>query len=377
MTRRDMSRILAGVANCANPAAGVAQLAARERNTSRILAMDVGASTQDILLYEEGWPVENCVKLVLPSWTRVLARRIERATREGQPIFLTGNLMGGGPCVSAMKRHLRAGYKVYATSHAAKTVRDNLDQVRELGIEIVQEPPDDEGLLTLRTRDVDLDTLRNMLVPFGVELPSTVAIAVQDHGEALTTSQRRFRFQHWRAFVEGGGDLRDLIYDEVPPYLTRMRAVQEDAPGALMMDTGAAAIWGALQDPGVAAHQEQGLVVVNVGNAHTVGVLLQDGHIWGLFEHHTALMSAEKLADVVARLRAGALSNDEVFADNGHGAFVHPDCPEGFPFVAVTGPHRAMAAPLDYYMAVPYGDMMLSGCFGLVAATKALLEHAS
>jgi len=106
-------------------------------------------------------------------------------------------------------------------------------------------------------------------------------------------------------------------------------------------------------------------------------VLLQDGHIWGLFEHHTALMSAEKLADVVARLRAGALSNDEVFADNGHGAFVHPDCPEGFPFVAVTGPHRAMAAPLDYYMAVPYGDMMLSGCFGLVAATKALLEHAS
>jgi len=33
-----------------------------------------------------------------------------------------------------------------------------------------------------------------------------------------------------------------------------------------------------------------------------------------------------------------------------------------------------MAAPLGYYMAVPHGDMMLSGCFGLVAATKALLE---
>lgn len=354
-----------------------------KRDISRILAIDVGAGTQDILLYEEGQPVENCVKLVLPSWTRVLARRIERATRAGRPVFLTGNLMGGGPCVSAMKRHLRAGYRVYATPRAAQTVRDNLDQVRELGIEIVypkghrQEPPDEEGLLTLRTRDVDLETLRNMLAPFGVELPSTVAVAVQDHGETLTTSQRRFRFQHWREFVEGGGDLLNLIYDGVPPYLTRMKAVQKDAPGALVMDTSAAAIWGALQDPRVAEHQGEGLVVVNVGNQHTVGVLLRDDRVWGLFEHHTVLMTAEKLADVVVRLRAGMLSNDEVFADNGHGAFVHPDCPEGFRFVAVTGPHRDMAAPLGYYMAVPYGDMMLSGCFGLVAATKALLEEGS
>jgi len=346
-----------------------------KRDTSRILTIDVGAGTQDILLYEEGQPMENCIKLVLPSWTRVLGRSIERATKEGRPAFLTGNLMGGGPCVSAMKRHIQAGYRVYATPRAAKTERDNLDQVRELGIEIVQGPPGDEGLLTLRTRDVDLETLRSMLAPFGMELPDTVAIAVQDHGETLTGSQRRFRFQHWRGFVEEGGDLLDLIYDEVPSYLTRMRAVQEDAPGALMMDTSAAAIWGALQDPKVAAHEEEGLIALNVGNVHTVGVLLQDERIWGLFEHHTVLMSTEKLADYVARLRRGALSNDEVFADKGHGAFVHPDCPETSQFVAVTGPNRALAAPLGYYMAIPHGDMMLSGCFGLVAATKTLRER--
>jgi uncharacterized protein (DUF1786 family) len=159
-----------------------------------------------------------------------------------------------------------------------------------------------------------------------------------------------------------------------------MKAVQEDAPGALMMDTGSAAIWGALQDPTVAAQQEEGLVVVNVGNQHTVAVLLQDARIWGLFEHHTVLMSTEKLADHVDRLRSGKLFSDEVFGDNGHGAVVHPDHPQAaltqgaFEFVAVTGPRRAMAAPLRYYMAVPHGDMMLSGCFGLVAATRALLE---
>ena len=348
------------------------------RDTSHILAIDVGAGTQDILIYQEGQPVENSVKLVLPSWTTILARRIKQATGEGQPVFLTGSLMGGGPCASAMRRHVRTGYSVYATPRAAKTVRDNLDQVREQGIEIVEAPPDDEGLLTLRTRDVDLEALGDALAPFGVELPDTVAIAVQDHGETLTSSQRHFRFLHWREFVEGEGDIVRLIYDEVPPYLTRMRAVQEDVPGALMMDTGAAAIWGALQDPKVAAHREEGLVVVNVGNQHTVGVLLQEGRTWGLFEHHTVLMSPDKLADHVTRLRAGTLSNDEVFADNGHGSTIHPDCPQGFHFVAVTGPQRAMATPMGYYMAVPHGDMMLSGCFGLVAAARALLtERAS
>jgi uncharacterized protein (DUF1786 family) len=319
--------------------------------------------------------------MVLPSWTTVLAQQIARATQVGRPVFLTGNLMGGGPCVSAMKRHIRAGHRVYATPLAAKTVRDNPDQVRELGIEIVEAPPPmGDGLVTLRTRDVDLDALRAMLSPLKVELPETVSIAVQDHGETLTTSQRRFRFRHWQEFVEEGGNLLRLIYEEVPPYLTRMKAVQEDAPGAFMMDTGSAAIWGALQDPQVAAHREEGLVVVNVGNQHTVAVLLQGVRICGLFEHHTVLMSTEKLADHVDRLVSGQLLNDEVFADNGHGAVVHPDhcrttvAQGAFQFVAVTGPRRAMAAPLDYYMAVPHGDMMLSGCFGLVAATRALLE---
>ena len=132
----------------------------------RILAIDVGAGTQDILLWQADQPMENNVKLVLPSWTTVLARRVKQATREGRPIFLTGNLMGGGPVVSAMKRHLQAGFPVYATPRAALTIRDNLDQVRERGYTIGEEgPPDVPDLLTLRTRDVDLDALANAMAP--------------------------------------------------------------------------------------------------------------------------------------------------------------------------------------------------------------------
>ncbi|MBN1979150.1 MAG: DUF1786 domain-containing protein [Anaerolineae bacterium] len=348
-------------------------------NPDRILAVDVGAGTQDILLWEDGQPMENNVKLVLPSWTAVLARQVKRATQEGQPVFLTGNLMGGGPLVGAMKRHLQAGYAVYATPRAALTVRDNLDQVRERGYTIVEEPPDAPDLLTLRARDVDLDALAGALAPFGVAVPGTVAVAVQDHGECLEGSNRAFRFGLWREFVEGGGKLLDLVYREPPACYTRMLAVQQDVPGAILMDTGPAALWGILEDERAAAHRGRGFILVNLGNQHTLGVLLQGDRILGLFEHHTVLMTptegrSNKLHGLVEKLRAGTLTNAEVFDDHGHGAFIGPDYVpgEGFDFVAVTGPQRHLAAGLGYYPAAPYGDMMLTGSFGLVAATRAL-----
>ena len=341
----------------------------------RILAIDVGAGTQDILLWEAGRPMENNVKLVLPSWTTILARRVEQATRTGRPLFLTGNLMGGGPVVGAMKRHLRAGYPVTITPRAALTIRDNLNQVRERGYTITEEPPDMPDLVTLHTRDVDLAALADALAPFGVAIPETVAVAVQDHGECLEGSNRQFRFQLWREFVEGGGEILDLAYPEPPPCYTRMQAVQHDAPGAVLMDTGPAALWGILEDGHVAAHGDEGFIAVNVGNQHTLGVLLRGERILGLFEHHTVLMSTEKLLQLVDRLRAGTLGDEEVFADNGHGAFIRPDYSpgRGFDFVAVTGPQRHLAAGPGYYFAVPYGDMMLTGCFGLVTATRRLM----
>ena len=338
----------------------------------KILAIDVGAGTQDILLHESDKTVENCVKMVLPSQTTIVAGRIRQATSRGEDVFLTGNLMGGGPCVSALKKHLRAGLAVYATPLAAKTIRDNPREVEAMGVQIVEEAPAEA--LTIGTGDIDLSTLGRALALFDIELPQHYAIAVQDHGETLEGSQRRFRFQQWKRFVEQGGRIVELAYVEVPAHLTRMKAVQTDAPGAMLMDTGSAAIWGALCDESVAVHQEDGLVIINVGNQHTIGVLLRWERVWGLFEHHTVLMDPDKLAAYVDSLREGTLTNDEVYGDNGHGAYVHPDYPgDGtFRFVAVTGPNRGMAAGMGYYMAVPYGDMMMTGAFGLVAAARRL-----
>ena len=339
----------------------------------KILAIDIGSGTQDILIYEEGKPMENCVQMVLPSPTRIIAQKIFQATASRKSIFLSGNTMGGGPCSSAVEKHLRLGLKVYATELAALTFQDNLDEVRKRGIRITRRPP--MGAKEIHLCDVDLFSLRKALRPFGVSFPSVYAVAVQDHGFNPAGSNRRFRFQYWKKFLLSGGKLTDLIYYAPPRYMTRMIAVQKDAPGAAVMDTCAAATWGALCDPVVAEKREEGLLALNLGNQHTLGVLLQGDRVWGIFEHHTGLMTREKLKSILHRFRRKLLSNEEIFRDGGHGCAFHPESPrkKGYRFVAVTGPRRALVEGLGYYLAAPYGNMMLAGCFGLVAALKARL----
>jgi hypothetical protein len=75
------------------------------------------------------------------------------------------------------------------------------------------------------------------------------------------------------------------------------------------------------------------------------------------------------------------LSNEEVFAENGHGAvIIDPDpltLKDSEHGVCVTGPRQSMmkASRLRPYFAVPFGDMMLSGCFGLLSACADLLPE--
>ncbi|MGQ9630001.1 MAG: DUF1786 domain-containing protein [bacterium] len=333
-----------------------------------ILAIDVGSGTQDILLYDPAKTMENCVKLILPSQTQIVAHRIQQATQSGKPICLTGNLMGGGPCVAAVRRHLQAGLAVFATEPAAGTLHDNPDRVREMGVVIVDEPP--PGTLPIRMGDVDMPALRSSLARFDVDLPERYAVAVQDHGHSPTGSNRKFRFAHLRRFVQGGGDIASLIYASPPPYMTRMLAVQRDLPGALVMDTGSAAVWGALCDPVVREGSDRGVIIVNVGNQHALGVLVKEERIWGLFEDHTHIVTGRRLLEYVSKLREGTLSDEEVFGGGGHGCYIHPeyDPKEWGGLIAVTGPNRHILKRAGFYFPTPYGDMMLTGCFGLVAA---------
>lgn len=334
---------------------------------SSLLAIDIGAGTQDILLYDPANSIENCVQLVLPSRTKIVEERIKKATVQRENVFLRGNLMGGGPCVRAIKNHLNQGLKVAATQLAARTVRDDLERVKSMGVIIIDEKP--EGFIEIETGDVDRESLSEFLLKFDVEMPDSFAVAVQDHGESPPgQSNRRFRFELWKEFIESGGMMKDLGYIDPPRYLTRMKAVQRDLPGALVTDTGSAAIWGALCDPEVEEKSRDGVVVVNMGNQHVLGVLVSNFKILGIFEHHTAKVDVSKLRSLVGGLKAGTLTNDEIFDDHGHGCHISSDHRPGtgYDFVTVVGPNREIARPLGVHFASPYGNMMLTGCFGLL-----------
>lgn len=333
-----------------------------------LMALDVGGGTQDLLIWEPGQVLENALKMVLPAPTQILARRLRRFTAQGCSIFLNGRLMGGGAITQAVRAHLARGLPVYATPKAALTFNDRLETVQQWGVVLTETPPPQAQTISLG--DVDPTGWGDLLQAFEVPYPRHFAVAVQDHGFHPQGSNRRFRFQHWEDFLNRQGRLQDLAFRQPPAHFTRMLAVAETLPQVLLMDTCAAGVRGALIDPQARERQAEGLMVVNLGNAHTFAALVQDDRLWGIYEHHTGLLTQAKLFSHLARFQAGALANDEVFADHGHGCAYAPGYPSDrpFDFTIITGPRRRLAQGWPGVFAAPGGDMMLTGCFGLVAA---------
>jgi uncharacterized protein (DUF1786 family) len=344
-----------------------------------ILAIDVGAGTQDILLFDPMQEPENCLKLVLPSQTRVVGGRVRAATAAGRPLHLTGATMGGGASSDAMKAHLAAGLPLSATKDAARTIHNDLARVRALGVAIRSEAPPDA--VVIETADIDLDTLGTALAPFGVALPARVAVAVQDHGYRPGAGNNEVRFDYLQGLLAGGGDLHRLVYTDPPAEMTRMASLQRRHPGVVLMDTGAAAVLGALADPRVAAAAEtDGAILVNVGNMHTFATLLRGQRLYGLFEHHTGGITPGIIAALVDGLRDATLDTERFREQfDGHGAALATDYREvgPFTFVTVTGPNRRLARGLGYHEAAPYGDMMLTGAWGLIEGVRLLAEQTS
>ena len=141
-----------------------------------------------------------------------------------------------------------------------------------------------------------------------------------------------------------------------------------------MGDTGPAALYGALPE-GV-----RDAVLVNIGNGHTVCLLALEGRVAGVFEHHTACLDRAGLELRLRRWLAGDLHSEEVRDDHGHGAVLAADAAGAavdaggawrLPLI-VTGPRRDLLAgsELPAEFAAPHGDMMLTGCFGLLRAIQ-------
>lgn len=355
----------------------------------KVLAVDVGTGTQDILLFNPRQDIENSFKLVLPSPTMIVRDRIRRATQRGQAVLLDGVMMGGGPCAWAAEDHIKAGLKVFATPQAAQTINDDLQAVAGLGVTLVSE---DEaarlplGIERVELRDFNFPAIRRALEEFGLDIDdlAAVAVAVFDHGDAPPEqSDRQFRFDYLDERVRAENKLSAFAYpsEQIPPIMTRLKAVAYSArqvPAPLVvMDTAPAAVLGATFDAQVNGLER--VVIANVGNFHTLAFRLGPGGIEGIFEHHTGLLEKVRLERLLRALADGTLTNAEVFNSMGHGALIYNtdafDLDEAGVKLVVTGPRRSMLSGSDLrpYFAVPFGDMMIGGCFGLLAATADVL----
>jgi uncharacterized protein (DUF1786 family) len=343
-----------------------------------LLAVDVGAGTQDILLFEEGVPIENSAKMVMPSQTVTVGKKIDGARLRRRDVFLTGTTMGGGASARAAKRHIEAGLRVFASPKAAMTFNDDLGRVKKMGVLISELAPLEAEVVEMA--DIDLSAIEATFESFGLDMPKDVAVAVQDHGYSPDRSNRIVRFEEMARVLDSGGELRSFVHLAPPPLFNRMGAVKEmlDRAGirSLVMDTGPAAIFGAILDP----RCSEPALVLNAGNGHTIGAVVAEGRIKALFEHHTSALTAYKLLRFSIRLCDGTITNGEVFEDGGHGAHVVEAPGAGnIRSVVVTGPNRerfivsGLLGKLGPVVsAAPGGDMMIAGCLGLVEACKQL-----
>lgn len=355
----------------------------------RILCIDVGTGTQDIFLFDSRMDLENGYKLILPSPTMMIHRKLKHAAKHKTSVALHGVMMGGGPSSWGAEAVIRSGARVYATPQAARTINDDLEKVAEAGITLVS---DDElaalpsNIQRIELADFNYPLIRQTFSAYGVSLENIagMAISVFDHGDAPPNiSDRQFRFDYLNERILLKNSLSTFAFtrNQIPPMMSRLESVSlsaKDTPGELiLMDSAPAAIAGAILDDRVRKLSHR--VIVNIGNFHTLAFRLNRNRIEGLFEHHTGLLSSEKLDHYIEGLFSGNLNRSEVFDDHGHGSLMYEQTPlswgKGDFDLVVTGPRRRMiqASRFRSYYPAPYGDMMITGCFGMLSASADLL----
>ncbi|UCG37459.1 MAG: DUF1786 domain-containing protein [Candidatus Bathyarchaeota archaeon] len=352
----------------------------------KILAVDIGAGTQDILLYDESKEtIENNIKMVLPSPSQLFAEEVREATHLRESVFANGSTIGGGALASALKKHVKRGNRAIMTEAAAYTVRNRLDEVRELGIEIAKgedKPSNFEGK-ALTLEEVELAKLQGFLTLFGETLSDAecVAVAVQDHGippEGM--SNRRHRILTMKRLLQDNPKPESLAFaeDEIPPHFLRMKSAasacrkQLKEARILLMDTSPDAVLGCLKDP--SAEKLDHILAINVGNGHTMAALVSDEKITAVVEHHTRFLTPEKTERLIVNFADGTLSDEEVFNDRGHGLFYleKPGGLSNIQKIVATGPKRNLLArtKLPVHVATPAGDVMMTGPVGLIEAAR-------
>jgi uncharacterized protein (DUF1786 family) len=336
----------------------------------KILAIDIGAGTQDILLFDSQKKTENCISLVLPTPSKLFAEKLKTIESD---VFISGDTIGGGSLAKIILRHIQKGYRVVMEESAAYSIRNDLDEVKSMGI-VVGGKPKSDHFQELEIREVDLPLLIYFLSHFGEDLEvNVIAVAVQDHGVSPKgVSDRAFRFEKMEAMLrqDNRPEAFHFVGDSIPTQYLRMRSAvkairRTSSAPVLVMDTSLSAILGCIDEVTGPS------LIVNVGNGHTIAALLINRKIEGLYEHHTHELTPKKIEQDLSLFVRGELTSKKVFEENGHGVITLKPFYGEIP-VIVTGPNRDLfkTTSMKFIYAAPGGNTMMTGPMGLVKATQ-------
>ena len=346
---------------------------------TRILTIDVGAGTMDVLCAD--LEAGEHFKAVVKSPVRTMAERIEALNGK---LLVLGGEMGGGVVSRALEEKARSAEVVMSAS-AAATVHHDIERVRSSGIRVLENEQARElaqsreyQMLTLC--DIEADRVRRIVedlgVPFGFDV---VGVCAQDHGVAPKgVSHLDFRHDAMKTVLDRTPFPHALLYRDVdlPKPMNRLRSIATSAASlpveeVYVMDSGMAAILGASMDPRVRSRARA--LVLDVATSHTVGAALQDGELCAFFEYHTRDITLERLEILLRELADGSLEHARVLAEGGHGAYTRRALGfERVEIILATGPKRSLmrGSSLSIALGAPLGDNMMAGTVGLLEAIR-------
>ncbi len=346
---------------------------------SRVLTIDVGAGTMDVLYADTESGMHY--KAVVRSPVAAVAEQIRSAKKK---LLLVGTEMGGG-AVSQAVRQRAAKENVVTSTSAAMTLSHDPDRVRRLGLDVLsderaEELAEDGGFSVVRLGDIEAARIKMIVKSFGVPFAfDAIGVCAQDHGMAPPgVSHLDYRHNHHKAILEAKPHLCSFLRraEDVPEDMSRLRVIVGAAQKlteaqVYVMDSGMAGMLGASMDPRVRASRRS--IVLDVATSHTVAAALEGGELCAFFEYHTKDITTDHMDRLIEELAEGRLEHRQILAEGGHGAYTRRALGfDSVEVILVTGPKRRLLADsrLEMTLGSPLGDNMMTGTVGLLEAIR-------
>lgn len=348
------------------------------------LCIDIHGATQAVLFRQTDCDFAAMPRLVLPSPSVILSRKIGACTAGRRDVYVAGPGAGRG-CLDAIADHIRQGCRVAMERNTASRLYKTAANGAAAGVEILESCPD--GYTLLRAEVVDLDFWNRFAATLALEEPPVVAVAALDSGDNDALPQtgnacRSGTMHLWNTI------LRRHAEQGAPPEAFMLAAGTAAAPPGLaalqsavkgfVTDSGVAPLLLLLHDAEIHRRSfRRGLVLLNAGEVHITAFLVWRGHVFGVYEHHTRGMDILKVMRDLSEFRLGWLPDEAVRSDGGHGtafADIPPEA-EGFPAMYVTGQERGLFDGYGKICESPEHGAF-SGCLGMACAIDAMTADA-